>query len=98
MFTNPIECALLIRGCIMKLLILCGVLMGSSVFAGSPPPKPIVDKVTCPTGYQLVDGTYRVVEGSGVPKKAYAKNNTLIIESPKGSKIQAVAVCARIPL
>jgi hypothetical protein len=82
----------------MKLLILCIALAGSPIFTRSPSPKPTVDKVTCPPGYQLVDGTYRVVKGSGVPQKAYANNNTLVVESPTGSKIQAIAVCARIPL
>lgn len=82
----------------MKLLMLCITWIAVPTFASASQPKPGVDKVTCPVGYQLVDGTYRTMEGGTRPQRADIKNNTLIMEFPKHSKGQAIAVCVRIPL
>lgn len=96
---NNLEYALFTNRANMKLLILCIALIGGPAFAKTPTPQHSQsDKVTCPVGYQLVDGTYRIIKGQGAPQKAYIKNNTLIMEFPKHTKGRAIAVCGRIPL
>lgn len=88
----------------MKWYILCALIMSSSCWASAPAKSEKIasdlatDKVTCPTGYQLIDGTYRIVRGSEGPQNAYAQGNTLIVKYKKTIQVQAIAVCARIPL
>lgn len=83
--------------CMRLIVVLLAICISSTALANKPP-KANVDKVSCPAGYQLVDGTYRVIKGAGVPQKAYTRENTLIVEYPSSVKMQAIAVCARIPL
>lgn len=88
----------------MKWYILLTLIVSASSRASFPSqPEKLTadlatDKVTCPVGYQLVDGTYRIVEGGEPPKHAYVEGNTLIIKYKKTHRVQAIAVCARIPL
>lgn len=83
---------------LMHRIFVLFALMVSCPSWAKPPQKPAADKVSCPSGYQLVNGTYRITKGSGVPQKAYAQGNTLVVEHSANIKVQAIAVCARIPL
>lgn len=84
----------------MKWYILLSLIV--SVPAGASAPsqseKLVTDKVTCPAGYQLIDGTYKIVKGAEGPKNAEFQGNTLIVKYKKTERVQAIAVCARIPL
>ncbi len=88
----------------MKWYTLCALIISASCWASVPTKSEkmatdlAIDKVTCPTGYQLIDGTYRIVKGSEGPQTAYARGNTLVVKYKKPLQVQAIAVCARIPL
>lgn len=84
----------------MKWYILLSLIVSVSAAASAPSQseKIVTDKVTCPAGYQLIDGTYKIVKGAEGPQSAKFQGNTLIVKYKKTERVQAIAVCARIPL